>query len=107
MADTKQFFSEFLPARIAKDPALAQSVNAVYQFDIANAGTWTLDLTPAGNKVTEGAAENPGCVLKTDKETWEKILDNPSLAIQMAMMGKLKVSNIGLATQLQKILSPS
>jgi putative sterol carrier protein len=46
-------------------------------------------------------------VLKADKETWEKILDNPSLAIQMAMMGKLKVSNIGLATQLQKILSPS
>ena len=107
MADTKQFFSEFLPARIAKDPALAQSVNAVYQFDIAGAGTWTLDLTPAVNQVTEGAAANPGCVLKADKETWEKILDNPSLAIQMAMMGKLKVSNIGLATQLQKILSPS
>ena len=107
MADTKQFFSEFLPARIAKDPALAQSVNAVYQFEIAGAGTWTLDLTPAVNQVTEGAATNPGCVLKADKETWEKILDNPSLAIQMAMMGKLRVSNIGLATQLQKILSPS
>ena len=56
MADTKQDFTENLPARIAKDPALAQSVNAVYQFDIAGAGTWTLDLTPAGNKVTEGAA---------------------------------------------------
>ena len=80
-------------------------MNAVYQFDIAGAGTWTVDLTPAGNKVTEGAAENPGCVLKADKETWEKILDNPSLAIHMAMMGKLKVSNIGLATQLQKILA--
>jgi len=107
MADTKQFFSEFLPARIAKDPALAQSVNAVYQFDIAGAGTWTLDLTPAVNKVTEGAAANPGCVLTADKETWEKILDNPSAAIQMAMTGKLKVSNYGLAMQLQKILSPS
>ena len=107
MADTKQFFSEFLPARIAKDPALAASINAVYQFDIAGAGIWTLDLTPAANTVTEGAVGTPGCVLKADKETWEKILDNPSLAIQMAMMGKLKVSNIGLATQLQKILSPS
>jgi putative sterol carrier protein len=107
MADTKQFFSESLPARIAKDPALAQSVNAVFQFDIAGAGTWTLDLTPGVNKVVEGPAENPGCVLKADKDTWEKILDNPSLAIQMAMMGKLKVTNIGLATQLQKILSPA
>jgi putative sterol carrier protein len=107
MADTTQFFSEWLPDRIAKDPALAQSINAIYQFEIAGAGTWNLDLTPAGNKVSEGPHASPGCVLKADKETWEKILDNPSLAIQMAMMGKLKVTNIGLATQLQKILSPA
>ena len=45
-------------------------------------------------------------MLKADKETWEKILDNPSLAIQMAMMGKLKVSNIGLATQLAEDPEP-
>ena len=56
MADTKQFFSEFLPARLAKDPGLAQSVNAVFQFEIANAGTWTLDLTPGWEPMSSSIA---------------------------------------------------
>lgn len=107
MADTTEFFNTWLPERVAADPELAKSINAVFQFDIDGAGTWNLDMTEGKGQVSEGAHENPNCVLTTDKDTWEKILDNPSLAIQMAMLGKLKVSNIGLATQLQKILSPA
>ena len=35
---------------------------------------------------------------------WERVLDNPGVAMQLFMTGKLKASNIGLAMALQKIL---
>ena len=105
MADTAEFFTQWLPEKISKDPGLAESINASFQFDIEGAGTWTLDMTDGKSEVKEGAVDDPGCVFETDKDTWEKILDNPKLAIQMVMLRKLKVSNISLGTQLQKILA--
>ena len=104
MADTAEFFGTYLPAKLVKNPDLAPSVNAIFQFDIGGAGVWALDLTGVG-EVKEGPAESPGCVITASKDDWENILDNPAKAVQMVMMGKLKVSNLGLATQLQKILA--
>ena len=103
MADTVGFFTEYLPNKVKNNPDLAKSVNAIFQFDIKDAGTWSLDLTGEG-VVTQGPHATPNCVLTCDKATWEDIIDNPGKAVQMVMMGKLKVSNLGLATQLQKIL---
>ena len=55
--------------------------------------------------MTEGPHANPGCKITVAKADWEAILDNPAKATQMFMMGKLKATNIGLATKLQKILA--
>jgi len=104
MAETSAFFNEFLPQKIADNPDLASDIGAVFQFDIDGAGVWNLDLV-SGAGVSEGAHDDPGCVITTDKATWESILDNPGTAIQMFMMGKLKASNLGLATKLNQILS--
>lgn len=101
MAQTEEFFSTFLPKRIEENPSL-KDIAASFQFDIADAGTWSLDLNEG--TINEGAIEGADCVISTDRATWEKILDNPSSAIQMFMMGKIKASNIGLATKLQQIL---
>ena len=102
MATTEEFFSTYLPGKLEENPSL-KDIGASFQFDINGAGTWSLDLS-AGT-VSEGALDGAGCVITTDRATWEKILDNPSSAIQMFMMGKLKASNIGLATKLQQILA--
>ena len=104
MADTREFFDAYLPNKIKNDPSLAEEINAIFQFNIVGAGNWTLDLTGDG-LVVEGTHEAPGCVITSDKGTWEMVLDKPNSAIQMFMLGKLKASNIGLATKLQKILS--
>lgn len=105
MADTNEFFSEYLPQKLKDNPDLC-TMGAVFQFDITGAGTWTLDLNGADTAgVKEGPADNATCVITTDKGTWEGILDNPSKAMQAFMMGKLKASNIGQATKLQQILS--
>ena len=35
------------------------------------------------------------------KEDWENLLDNPSLGMMLFMQGKLKASNLAVATKLQ------
>ena len=100
MADTAVFFADYLPNKIAADPSL-QDIGKTFLFDIEGAGKWTLNLSDM--TVAEGGEEGD-CVITCGKEDWEKMLDNPSLAMQLFMMGKLKASDLGLATQLQRIL---
>jgi len=103
MADTFVFFKEMLPAKIAADPDL-KTIGAVYQFEIEGAGVWALDLKGDGG-VTEGAAAEADCVITVGKDDWEEIVDNPMLATQYFMMGRVKTTRLGLAIQLQKILA--
>ena len=105
MADTREFFEKYMVEKLIKNPGLVASVKAVFEFNITDAGTWTVDLLNAPGSVTEGAQENPGCAITVAKADWEKLLDNPSLGMQLFMTGKLKASNIALAMQLQKILA--
>lgn len=105
MAETAEFFTTYMPEKLEKNPNLASTVKAVFQFDITDAGTWTIDLATPPGAVREGPAENPGCIITVAKADWEKLLDNPSYAMQLFMTGKLKASNVGLAMQLQKILA--
>ena len=104
MADLNNFFSEYLPTKLEKNPALCKEVNAIYQFDLDGFGIYTVDLTGTG-EVRQGASEEPGCVVTAASADFEKLLDNPASAMMLFSMGKLKVSNIGLALSLQKLLS--
>ena len=104
MPTTREFFDTYLPAKLTKNPGLAATVNAVIQFDITGEGTWTVDLVTPGGAVREEAAAAPGCIITCAKADWEKMLENPSYAMQLFMMGKIKATNVGLAMQLQKIL---
>lgn len=103
MADVKTFFADYLPNKIAQNPDLAKEVNAVYQFDIEGAGVWTVDLTGEG-AVGEGPHADPGCVVTCADEDFGTLLDNPAAGMMLFTMGKLQVSNVGLAMSLQKIL---
>lgn len=105
MADTQDFFANYLPNKLKDNPSLAKDINAVYVFDIDGAGKWTVDLTQDGGIVQEGAAENPGCTVTAAKKDFETLLDNPAQGMMLFTMGKLKVTNVGLALSLQKLLS--
>ncbi len=99
------FFNDYLPNKINDD--LVASVNAVFCFDLGDSGAWSLDLKSADAeaRVTEGLTEGADCTIKSDAESWEKLLDSPSSAMGLFMMGKIKADNIGQATKLQKILA--
>ncbi|MEQ1566767.1 MAG: SCP2 sterol-binding domain-containing protein [Myxococcota bacterium] len=104
MADTNDFFSNWLPNKLKTHPDLVKSINAVYQFDIDGAGQWTADLTGEGT-VAVGPHPSPGCVVSATKADWENMIENPTSAMMLFMAGKLKVSNVALGISLQKILS--
>jgi hypothetical protein len=103
MADVADFFQTYLPNKLANNPNLAKEINAVYVFDIDGAGTWTVDLTKP--EITATRHENPGCVVTAKKADFEQLLDNPSSGMMLFTLGKLKVTNVGLALSLQKLLS--
>ena len=104
MSDVATFFNDTMPEKLKEHPDLAADINAIYQFDIDGAGVWTVDLTDGAGTVTEGAHEEPGCVVTCADEDFQSLLDNPANAMMLFTMGKLKVSNVGLALSLQKIL---
>ncbi len=104
MADTQDFFTNYLPNKLVENPDLVTDINAIYVFDIDGAGAWTVDLTGEG-EVKAGGVDEPGCTVTAAKDDFETMLDNPSQAMMLFMSGKLKVSNVGLGISLQKLLS--
>ena len=100
MADTTEFFNKFLLENLEAQPSLKE-IGSSFLFNIEGAGTWTLDL--GAGTVSEGG-DTADCTITCGKDDWESMLDNPSMAMQLFMMGKLKADNLGLATRLQQIL---
>ena len=104
MSKTEGFFNEYLPNKIEKNPDLATSVNAVFQFNIDGAGTWYVNLK-GGSEVQSGTHDAPDCVITASQDTWETMLESPGSAPMLVMTGKMKVSDLGQAMKLQKILA--
>ncbi|MCB9679225.1 MAG: SCP2 sterol-binding domain-containing protein [Alphaproteobacteria bacterium] len=104
MADVNDFFANYLPNKLKDHPDLASDINAIYVFDIDGAGQWTVDLTDGSGTVKEGAVDEPGCTVTANADDFGTLLDNPAQGMMLFTMGKLKVSNVGLALSLQKIL---
>ena len=100
MADTVNYFNEKLPAKFNNDAAFASAVSNVFQFDIEGAGSWHI----SEDGVAAGQHDDPDCVVTSDKETFDAILDDPNLAMTKFMEGKLAASDLGLAMQLQQFI---
>jgi hypothetical protein len=103
MADVNDFFTNYLPNKLANNPSIAKDINAIYVFNLTGAGEWTVDLTQS--QIRAGGHENPGCVVTATKADFEQLLDNPASAMMLFTLGKLKVTHVGLALSLQKLLT--
>jgi putative sterol carrier protein len=104
----KDVFEQHLPSRLQAKPDVVAKINAVYQFSISgpDGGTWTVDCTAPGGKVSSGPSPAARCtVTATDKDLLSIV--NGKLNPQMAFMsGKLRIAgDIGLAMKLQLILT--
>lgn len=100
MADTVKYFNETLPNKFANDADFSSGISNVFQFEIEGAGTWHV----SGAGVVEGSHDEPECIVGSDKETFDEILDDPSLSMAKFMEGKITASDLTLAMQLQEFI---
>ncbi len=103
----KQIFEEKISQKIKDNPAKAQAVNAIYEFQCTGdePSTWTLDLTQAGGAITQGSTGKAQCTVTIAISDLADIVEkklNPQMAF---MTGKLKVKgDMGLALKLGTVL---
>ena len=101
MADTIEYFTNALPEKFKSDSSFRDSIQDIFEFQVDGAGTWHI-LPEEG--VVEGNHDDPACVVTTDKETFDAVLDDSNLAMSKFMEGKLQASDLGLAMQLTQFL---
>ena len=89
--DIQALFNKKLPAAAEKDPKRIQKIGkVVYQFEIAGAGSWTLDCASA--KVTSGAHPKPTCTLTSTSLVFSELMENPKVkAVSLFMQGKITI----------------
>jgi putative sterol carrier protein len=103
----KQIFEEKIPERLKARADKIGGMNAIYQFDISGdgGGSWVLDLTQPGGKVSAGSNPAAKCTVMVSAADFSDIIEgklNPQMAF---MTGKLKVKgDMGLALKLGTIL---
>jgi hypothetical protein len=111
MADkssVKGIFEQHLPAKLQAKPDVVAKINAVYQFNVSgpDGGSWTVDCTAPGGKVTAGTDPSAGCTVQVADSDFLGIVQgkvNPAMAF---MTGKLRIQgDMGLAMKLQQILT--
>lgn len=104
----KDVFEKDIPAKLEAKPDVVARINAVYQFDISGAGggSWAVDCTAPGGKVTAGKSLAARCTVAVTDQDFLGIV-NGKLSAQMAFMsGKLRIQgDMGLAMKLQQILT--
>ncbi len=103
----KDVFERTIPAKFQAKPDVLGKIDAVYQFNISGpgGGSWSVDCTEPGGKITAGATTNAKCTVAATDTDFLSIV-NGKMNAQMAFMsGKLKIQgDMGLAMKLQQIL---
>ena len=100
MIDTISYFNKDLPEKF--DGALSQQLTGIFQFEIKGAGEW--HISPEAG-VAAGKHSQPDCIVESDKETFDEILQDPSVAIGKFFDGKITASDLSMAMPLMTMLS--
>jgi putative sterol carrier protein len=100
-ASTREFFAELAEHA---DVGKASDLDASYRFEIEGAGTWRVDVRDGVVSVGESDA-TADCVVKTDEETFLKVVRQEQNPMGAYMTGKIRVEgDMGLALRLRDVL---
>jgi putative sterol carrier protein len=96
----REFF-EGLSERM--DPERARALDASYRFDIEGGGKWRLESDGERAVVTESDAP-ADCVVRTDENTFLRIVRGEQSPMGAYMTGKVRVEgDLGLALRLRDV----
>lgn len=94
-----------LTNRMNAAPEPIQSLNAVYQFDLGEAGVYHVTFLHGNAHTAEGPAESADCTLIMSEDHFRKLLKDELNTTMAFMMRTLKVEGkVGLALKLQEIV---
>lgn len=84
----------------------AQGLEAVYQFDILDAGNYYITISNNTCSIAGGDAENPSITLVLESDTLSCVIDGSLSSAQAFMFGKVKAQGkLVLATRLSELFS--
>jgi putative sterol carrier protein len=98
--DAKEFLFS-LPVKA--NPDALEGLTTCFHFEIADSGSYTVNLQNGKLDVSEGLNGEASCSVKTNAESFSKLIKgdlNPMMAI---MTGKIKISNPGEMLKYAKI----
>lgn len=98
-----------IDSALSANPSAAETLNAVFQFDISGAegGTWVIDARPGKDSgfVTQGPSSDAQCTITISDSDWVGLTSGKLNPMNAFMMGKIKISgDMGLAMKLQGLL---
>ncbi|MCS1351526.1 SCP2 sterol-binding domain-containing protein [Mechercharimyces sp. CAU 1602] len=94
-----------LTQKVNENPEGIQGVNAIYQFDLDEGGTYQIQFADGKAEQYEGTPLDAQCTMRLSEKNFAKLVQgelNPTMAF---MSGKLKIDgDLSLAMKLQSIL---
>ena len=98
-------FEKLLPLGVQAYPDRVREIAGVVIFEIDGdgGGTWTLDATSSPPVVKSGPVETQNSlVIKTDHESFKKMMVSPDEGIDLYLKGKIQVSgDANIATRMR------
>ncbi len=86
------------------NPSAADGVNTIFQYDIADNGSWQIEIKDGTCQVTEGSESEANVTLTMDQDTFASVLSGETDGMQAFMSGSIQATgDIMLATRLTDI----
>lgn len=83
------------------DPNAASGLDAIFQYDITDNGSWQIEVKDDACKISEGSLSDPNVTLAMDLDTLASILSGETDGMQAFMSGSIQATgDVMLATQL-------
>ncbi len=83
------------------NPNVADDMDVVFQYDIADNGSWQIVIQNGACQITEGEQSEPNVTLSMDKDTLASVLNGETDGMQAFMSGSIQATgDIILATRL-------